>query len=187
MGDKTMGCDCDAGYSGADCSARVCKHGADPLYYDDFANTRFANFTMQFYMQPSGSSGTYAQAYGNYSIIFTDVYGEDWETDPIDINAGCGVIQERLESLPNDVIPTGSVLCYRSEEDQHVLNTDTNTGQVVSSTVDETVVSRTAALTGAFLAENGMITTQPCRSLLVTSSLSLATLERYRHLRLTST
>merc|ERR1711988_2051872 len=157
MGDKTMGCDCDAGYSGADCSARVCKHGADPLYYDDFANTRFANFTMQFYMQPSGSSGSYAQAYGNYSIIFTDVYGEDWETDPIDINAGCGVIQERLESLPNDVIPTGSVLCYRSEEDQHVLNTDTNTGQVVSSTVDETVVSRTAALTGAFLAENGMI------------------------------
>lgn len=154
--DKTMGCDCDAGYSGADCSARVCKHGADPLYYDDFANTRFANFTMQFYMQPSGGS-PYAQAYGNYSIIFTDVYGEDWETDPIDINAGCGVIQERLESLPNDVIPTGSVLCYRSEEDQHVLNTDTNTGQVVTSTVDESVVSRTAALTGAFLAENGMI------------------------------
>jgi hypothetical protein len=151
-----MGCDCDAGYSGADCSSRVCKYGADPLYYDDFANVRFANFTMQFYMQPSGGD-PYAMAYGNYSIIFTDVYGEDWETDPIDINAGCGVIQDRLESLPNDVIPTGSVLCYRSEEDQHTSNADQNTGQVVSSDVDGTVVSRTAALAGVFAAENGMI------------------------------
>jgi len=155
--DKTMGCDCDAGYSGADCSNRVCKYGADPLYYDDFANVRFANFTMQFYMQPSAASSSYTMAYGNYSIIFTDVYGEDWETDPIDINAGCGVIQDRLESLPNDVIPTGSVLCYRSEEAQHTSNTDTNTGQVVSSSVDETVVSRTSDLAGVFAAENGMI------------------------------
>ncbi len=147
--DKTMGCDCDAGYSGADCSARVCKHGADPLYYDDFANVRFANFTMQFYMQAADK-----MAYGNYSIIFTDVYGEDWETDPIDINAACSVIQDRLESLPNNVIPTGSVLCYRSEVDQHQGVSDANTGQAVTH---DGVTSRTIAVNNAFAAENGMI------------------------------
>ena len=144
--DTTMGCDCDAGYKGADCSQRACKHGADPLYYDDFQNVRFANFTMQFYME-----GTTNEAYGNYSIIFTDVFGEDWETDPIDINAPCSVIQSRLESLPNDVIPTGSVRCYRSEEDQHQSNTDSNSGQITTGR------DTNAALDGAWLAENGMI------------------------------
>merc|ERR1719454_2265034 len=29
--DSTMGCACDAGYSGSDCSSRSCKVGADPL------------------------------------------------------------------------------------------------------------------------------------------------------------
>jgi len=143
--DKTMGCDCDAGYTGPDCSARVCKYGADPLYYDDFANVRFANFTMQFYMTDPNS-----QAYGNYSIIFTDVYGEDWETDPIDINAACSVIQDRLESLPNNVIPTGSVLCYRSEVLQHTSYDDDNTGQLTANIRDTSV-------NGVFAAENGMI------------------------------
>merc|ERR1719498_2211417 len=34
-----MGCVCDPGYSGPDCADRVCKWGADPLYYDDGQNT----------------------------------------------------------------------------------------------------------------------------------------------------
>merc|ERR1719498_700332 len=32
----TMGCKCDPGYSGADCSGRMCKYGIDPLYVDDY-------------------------------------------------------------------------------------------------------------------------------------------------------
>jgi hypothetical protein len=35
--DATMGCECDAGYFGADCSLRQCKAGVDPLYLDDSA------------------------------------------------------------------------------------------------------------------------------------------------------
>ena len=103
-------------YTGADCSAKKCKVGSDPLYYDDFQNVRYANYTVQFYVQDNE-----AEIYGNYSLIFTDSFGEDWQTDPIDIDANCQVLQSRLESLPNDVIPTGSVRCYKSGEDLHLI------------------------------------------------------------------
>lgn len=110
--DVTMGCHCDAGYTGNDCSARSCKFGNDPLYADDYQNVRHANFTVQFYIMNDDH-----EIYGNYSLIFTDIHGEDWQTEPIDIDANCGVIQDRLESLPNDVVPTGSVLCFKHDAD----------------------------------------------------------------------
>jgi hypothetical protein len=94
--------------------------GYDPLYYDDFQNVRYANYTVQFYVMNDD-----AVIYGNYSLVFTDVYGEDWETEPIDIDANCGVIQDRLETLPNDVIPWGTVKCFKSEEDLHLFGDDT--------------------------------------------------------------
>jgi hypothetical protein len=33
--DKTMGCKCDPGFFGADCSLRKCAYGLDPLYFDN--------------------------------------------------------------------------------------------------------------------------------------------------------
>lgn len=149
--DITMGCDCDAGYTGPDCSSRECKYGADPLYYDDFQNVRFANFTVDFYMRTATDI-----AYGNYSLIFTDRHGEDWQTDPIDINAPCSVIQDRLESLPNNVIPTGSVLCSRSQEEQHLVAGAGHDGQTTGTNAPGTLTSD-SALDGAVIAENGMI------------------------------
>ena len=38
--DVTMGCECDKGYFGADCSLRSCKVGVDPLYLDDAATQK---------------------------------------------------------------------------------------------------------------------------------------------------
>merc|ERR1719247_401118 len=110
--DVTMGCSCDPGFYGPDCSQKKCKVGADPLYYDDFQNVRYANFTIQFFVTSDSED-----VYGNYSIIFTDAYGEDWQTDPIDIDANCGIIQNRLESLPNNVIPSGTVRCEKEHDD----------------------------------------------------------------------
>jgi hypothetical protein len=112
--DVTMGCVCDGGYEGPDCSQRKCKYGVDPLYMDNNATTRYSNFTYQFYYQYGGTTD-YALN-GNYSIIFYDSYGEDWETDPIDWDAPCDTITTTLESIPNGVIPKGSVRCYKHQK-----------------------------------------------------------------------
>lgn len=107
----TMGCVCDGGYEGPDCSQRKCKYGVDPLYKDNNATIRYSNFTYQFYHVANGAATTTLS--GNYSIVFYDSYGEDWETAPIAWNADCDTITSTLESLPNGVIPQGSVRCYK--------------------------------------------------------------------------
>jgi len=106
--DMTMGCSCDGGYTGPDCSQRICKFGADPLYYDDTANVRVANFTYEIF-----TTNNLQTLYGNYSLIFIDHTGEDWETVPIDIFANCDAVTSALEGLPNNVIPSNSVRCYQ--------------------------------------------------------------------------
>lgn len=116
---SSMGCVCDGGYAGADCSEKLCKFGADPLYYDDMTNIRYSNFTVQIYTV--GDEEVVVS--GNYSIIFTDHYGEDWETGPIDNKANCKAVIAALEALPNAVIPPGTLRClniglkYDSEEE----------------------------------------------------------------------
>ena len=105
-----MGCQCDAGYSGSDCSEKQCKYGFDPLYFDNGKTKRYGNFTFIFYTQ----SPT-ATIYGNYSIQFTTVHGEVLQTDPIPISSTCDFITNYLEALPNNAIPSGSVRCFRSQ------------------------------------------------------------------------
>jgi len=109
---SSMGCVCDGGYAGADCSEKICKFGADPLYYDDMANIRYSNFTIQIYTVGVKT----VKVYGNYSIIFTDHFGEDWETGPIDNQANCKSVISALEALPNDVIPPGTIRCFNAGE-----------------------------------------------------------------------
>jgi len=111
----TMGCHCDGGYTGPDCSQKICKYGADPLYYDDLANIRYSNFTYQIYTR------ALTTITGNYSLWFEDHTGEDWQTGPIDIAATCTEVTDALEALPNNVIPAGTVRCY-----QHPTYTTTN-------------------------------------------------------------
>ena len=118
----TMGCVCDPGYSGADCSLRTCKYGADPLYSDDEANPSMPNTTYIIYTQ-SFTANPVATVVGTYAIIFTDHNQKEWQTSPISINAECldvvingtfyqGIITA-LESLPNQIIPLGSVRCLK--------------------------------------------------------------------------
>merc|ERR1711988_1532900 len=98
--DMTMGCSCDAGYSGVDCSTRLCKYGIDPLYVDDESTARVASST---YIVRPGFDGLQ----GTYAIKFYDVFGEDYETDPILAaqDTTCLEVVAALEALPNTVIP----------------------------------------------------------------------------------
>ena len=120
---SSMGCICDPGFSGADCSEMMCKFGADPLYYDDQVNMRYSNFTFALYAvdktdatkdaitATTTNSARSALWKGNYSIVFFDHFGQPWKTGPIDIGANCLDIRTALESLPNNVIPAGTVRC----------------------------------------------------------------------------
>jgi hypothetical protein len=117
---STLGCVCDAGYYGADCSLRRCKWGADPLYADDSTATpRVANWTYGFY-DDDAQNGPNNAILGNYSIVFYDVHGEDWRTEAIQHSDNCDEIINKLEAIPNDVIPDNSVLCLVQNADEIV-------------------------------------------------------------------
>ena len=118
-----MGCDCDPGFGGPDCSKMRCKIGADPLYHDDEANIRVSNFTFVIWnvdkltssLDVLSTNGNVTvrtnRWYGNYSLVFYDAYEERWETEAIDIHGDCDDITDAIEGLPNKVIPKGSVRC----------------------------------------------------------------------------
>lgn len=131
----SMGCVCDPGFEGPDCSKAMCKYGADPLYSDDEMNVRYANFTFALWniarydkQNTANSEGSFlangTSSFGvnqypagsNFSIIFYDHFGQPWWSDPIDIDADCDDITNTLESLPNNVIKAGSVLCSHDDE-----------------------------------------------------------------------
>lgn len=118
--EQTLGCVCDPGYDGPDCSERECKYGADPLYSDGVATVRLPNVTFMAYTKYASPAATIQ---GTYAIIFTDNMGKPWQTVPLDYRAECadivisgvtyiGVITA-LEGLPNNIIPKGSVRCLK--------------------------------------------------------------------------
>lgn len=105
--DTTMGCVCDDGYTGPDCSERLCKVGQDPLYTRDSRTPRYSNFTYQIYSLDTGNTLS-----GYYNIVFFDAYGKHWVSGRIRTTDKCEQIVYTLEKLPNDVIPDNSVACY---------------------------------------------------------------------------
>jgi len=118
---STMGCECDAGYHGADCSQRQCKHGVDPLYMDDSATIKYPVWNVAtlahidtangdggaiFYDGMNAGTGT-----GYWALRFFDSHGEDWLTEPIPGAASCNVVKEALYAIPNNVVPRNTVSC----------------------------------------------------------------------------
>jgi len=114
--DSTMGCSCDAGYYGADCSLRQCKSGVDPLYLDDSATIKYSTWDFAILTTSSNidfTDGTPLEGTPYYSIRFYDSTGEDWLTAPIAAltSTTCDDIVAAFEALPNNVIPSGYTYC----------------------------------------------------------------------------
>lgn len=146
---STMGCECDDGFDGPDCSQRKCKYGIDPLYYDDSTTIKYA--TWDFGILTSASTADFTDGMvdagtGHFAIRFFDMHGEDWVTEPIAYGSSCDVVVAALEALPNEVIPVGSLSCILTEaENEDPLN---GTGW---NSVDETyVVDRPILYRAAF-------------------------------------
>jgi len=117
--DATMGCQCDSGYYGPDCSLRQCKYGVDPVFLDDAATVKYSIFDVAILTTAATKSfhdGAKQQKGGFWAIRFFDNHGEDWVTKPINAGASCAQVVDALESLPNNVIPEGTTYCTRAQE-----------------------------------------------------------------------
>jgi hypothetical protein len=117
--DITMGCQCDPGFFGPDCSLRSCKHGVDPLYLDDSTTIKYSVYdfaTLTTSATIDFTDGTPQGGQGKWSIKLFDVFGEDWITQPILSGASCAEVIDALENLPNNVVPTGSVKCTKTSK-----------------------------------------------------------------------
>lgn len=144
--DATMGCDCDPGYYGADCSQRKCKVGVDPLYLDDTSTVKYSIFDVAMLTTGATAAGFddgtpgAADQSGQFAIRFYDHSGEDWVTEPLNAGATCAEVIAALEALPNNVIPPGETLCVLTSKDATADNTfignDLAPGSTQSSSTD---------------------------------------------------
>ena len=145
--DSTMGCLCDSGYEGPDCSERQCKYGVDPLYLDDTSTVKYSEFNFATLIAFTGSpviSGDITKIFSNgltdtstgngqWAIRFYDANGEDWLTDPLNGYATCDDILNALYALPNNAVPLNSVYCEAAAKTTNTAiytdyEIDTNTG-----------------------------------------------------------
>lgn len=130
----TMGCACDAGFYGPDCSQKSCKYGLDPLYLDDATTVKVATFefavlattttaittsTVPSVSKADGSNADFFDFWsqsnpGKFAIRFYDNKGKAWLTSPIEAGSSCALVSAALESLPNNVVPKDSVRCTQS-------------------------------------------------------------------------
>lgn len=150
--DVTMGCKCDAGYSGPSCAIKTCKVGVDPLYLDDSATVKYATYDFATLTTAPGAAasesagryytndgvllndGTATGGRGHWAIRFFDANGEDWVTSPIVAGASCTSVVSALEALPNNVVPPGNTYCTRSWNINNLDNDWSTTGGLGSAT-----------------------------------------------------
>lgn len=106
--DITMGCVCDSGYSGADCSQRVCPIGIDPLYLHKL-NIRYANVSISIYTRSST-----AVISGYFALRWYDILGQSHLTQPIAFNASCREVVKAFEVQGSGAfLPADSMRCLR--------------------------------------------------------------------------
>ena len=78
--DKSMGCKCDPGFYGADCSLKKCKYGIDPLYYDNKDAILYQTSVVHL----GSKSLNKGNVGGHFRLVFHDTFGEKYVTKPIE-------------------------------------------------------------------------------------------------------
>lgn len=114
--DKDMArtCKCDPGFTGPDCSEKLCPYGDDPL------TTNYQINEVQWVeVRSELATGSVTAALGGTTTFsYRDHYGEVWTTDPISVmhydatttaDQMATDLENALEGLPNDVFKDVSV------------------------------------------------------------------------------
>jgi len=99
-------CICDGGYTGGDCSLRVCAFGDDPETVCDYDGRQVQRLTLDFVTDPTGT-GSLDLDYANdqFALIFTTASGKNYTTPMIDDiwgsnQASANNIRNALRTLP---------------------------------------------------------------------------------------
>jgi hypothetical protein len=90
--EKTVGCKCDEGYFGNDCSMKKCKYGVDPLFESE--GKRIA---AEFRVKTDAPTTT------SFKLKMYDVFGEDYITADIRVDATVDEFCQAIDILPNGV------------------------------------------------------------------------------------
>ena len=155
-----VGCICDEGFSGGDCSLRACPWGLDPTYlYDDTETIRYPIFNLAL-MTTSPSidffDGASNGSTGAWALTFYDLNGKGWTSDTLAPGASCAEVVSTLYALPNQIIPYDSISCTQDT----VLYQDPldNSSSAFSEVVQSNWIY---VLNGTFRPKNNTITWRP--------------------------
>jgi len=107
----TMGCKCDPGYTGPDCSLKLCRYGVDPLFIP--SNYQYsADGVMEYDWDAPHFEKSYVEILGyvgmkgQFDLVIYDVYGEKYSLDALDyasFESGNYTSCEKIMSyFPND-------------------------------------------------------------------------------------
>lgn len=119
--DSLMGCKCDPGHTGVDCSEKTCPVGVDPLAAAGYKALSKNNFTFEFFTTGTGAG----YIVGNYSLHFEDAQGIAYQTDLIDIRSPCSDIRKAIQNVPMKMLD-GAISCHRSTASRgYIFNNDT--------------------------------------------------------------
>lgn len=106
---KTMRCVCDRGYTGYDCSERICPHGDDILTTCLEAVSDVQTIELTF----NDTFDTFSEQSKFFTLTFKDGYNGVYDTSPIpvvdDPAMTASLTQTALEALPNQALPSVQV------------------------------------------------------------------------------